>query len=161
VTRVTAYVGLGSNLDHPREQVLAAFEELTGLPETRLVKRSGLYRSAPVGRQDQPDFVNAVAQIDTALEPLRLLAELQAIEGRHGRERPFPDAARTLDLDLLLYGDTVIRSASLTVPHPRMHERAFVLRPLAEISPAVGVPGCGTASQLLRACMSQDVEPVA
>ena len=161
MTRVTAYVGLGSNLDHPREQVLSAFEELAGLPETRLVRRSRLYRSAPLGRQDQPDFVNAVAQIDTALEPPRLLAELQAIENRHGRERPFPDAARTLDLDLLLYGEAVISSASLTVPHPRMHERAFVLRPLAEISPAVSVPGRGTATQLLRACVSQDVEPVA
>jgi len=161
VTRATAYVGLGSNLDHPREQLLAAFEELAGLPDTRLVSRSGLYRSAPVGRRDQPDFVNAVAQIDTALEPPRLLAELQAIEKRHGRERPFPDAARTLDLDLLLYGDAVVSSASLTVPHPRMHERAFVLRPLIEISPAVSVPGRGTVTQLLRACGAQDVEPMA
>ena len=161
MTRVTAYVGLGSNLDHPREQVLAAIDELAGLPQTRLVGRSGLYRSAPLGRPEQPDFVNAVARIDTALEPLRLLAELQAIEERHGRERPFPYAARTLDLDLLLYGDAVIDSASLAVPHPRMHERAFVLRPLAEISPKVSVPGRGTATQLLRACESQDVEPMA
>ena len=160
MTRVTAYVGLGSNLDHPREQVLAAFEELAQLPETRLLGRSRLYRSAPMGRQDQPDFVNAVAQIDTALQPLRLLAELQAIESRHGRERPFPEAARTLDLDLLLYGDAVISSDSLAVPHPRMHQRAFVLRPLAEISPAVGVPGRGTATQLLQACSGQDAEPM-
>ena len=122
---------------------------------------SRLYRSAPLGREAQPDFVNAVACLDTGLEPPRLLAELQAIEKRHGRERPFTDAPRTLDLDLLLYGDEVIASTSLTVPHPRMHERAFVLRPLAEISPAVSVPGRGTATQLLRACVSQDVEPVA
>ena len=161
MTRVTAYVGLGSNLDHPREQVLAAFEELARLPQSRLVSRSGLYRSAPMGNQDQPEFVNAVGQIDTALEPPRLLAELQAIENRHGRERPFPDAARTLDLDLLLYGDAVISSACLTIPHPRMHQRAFVLRPLTEISPAVSVPGRGTATQLLRDCGSQDVELMA
>jgi 2-amino-4-hydroxy-6-hydroxymethyldihydropteridine diphosphokinase len=161
VTRVTAYVGLGSNLDRPREQVLAAFEELAQLPQTRLVSRSGLYRSAPIGRRDQPDFVNAVAQVDTALQPPRLLAELQAIENRHGRERPHADAARTLDLDLLLYGNAVINSDSLAVPHPRMHQRAFVLRPLAEISPAVSVPGRGTVAQLLRACGGQDVEPMA
>ena len=161
MTRVTAYVGLGSNLDHPREQVLAAFEELAQLPQTRLVGRSGLYRSAPIGRQDQPDFINAVAQVDTALQPPRLLAELQAIEDRHGRERPHRDAARTLDLDLLLYGDTVISTDRLAVPHPRMHQRAFVLRPLAEISPAVSVPGRGTVTQLLRACGGQDVEPMA
>lgn len=161
MTRVTAYVGLGSNLDHPREQVLAAFEELAQLPQTRLVSRSGLYRSAPIGYQDQPDFVNAVAQVDTALQPPQLLAELQAIENRHRRERPFPDAARTLDLDLLLYGDAVISSDSLAVPHPRMHQRAFVLRPLAEISPAVSVPGRGSVTQLLRACGGQDVEPMA
>jgi 2-amino-4-hydroxy-6-hydroxymethyldihydropteridine diphosphokinase len=161
VTRVTAYVGLGSNLDRPREQVLAALDELERLPQTRLVSRSRLYRSAPLGHDAQPDFVNAVARIDTGLEPPRLLAELQAIEKRHGRERPFPDAPRTLDLDLLLYGDEVIASTSLTVPHPRMHERAFVLRPLAEICPAASVPGRGTAAQLLQACPAQDVEPMA
>lgn len=161
MTRATAYVGLGSNLDRPREQVLAALEELERLPQTHLVSRSRLYRSAPLGHEAQPDFVNAVARIDTGLEPLLLLAELQAIEKRHGRERPFPDAPRTLDLDLLLYGDEVITSSSLTVPHPRMHERAFVLRPLAEICPAASVPGRGTAAQLLQACPAQDVEPMA
>lgn len=160
MTRATAYVGLGSNLEHPREQVRAAFDELAALPETRLVSRSALYRSAPVGFEAQPDFVNAVARIDTALTPFRLLAELQAIEKRHGRERSFPGAPRTLDLDLLLYGDTVITSPSLTLPHPRMHERSFVLRPLAEIAPAASVPGRGTAEDLLRTCRSQDVEPI-
>ncbi len=161
MTRVTAYVGLGSNLDRPREQVLAALDELERLPQTRLVSRSRLYRSAPVGHEAQPDFVNAVARIDTGLTPSRLLEELQAIEKQHGRGRPFPDAPRTLDLDLLLYGDAVIATASLTVPHPRMHQRAFVLRPLAEISPAAGIPGRGTAAQLLHACATQDVEPLA
>jgi len=161
VTRVTAYVGLGSNLDRPREQVLAALDELDRLPQTRVVSRSRLYRSAPLGYEAQPDFINAVARIDTGLGPPRLLAELQAIEKRHGRERSFPDAPRTLDLDLLLYGDEVITSISLTVPHPRMHQRAFVLRPLAEICPAASVPGRGTAAQLLQACAAQDVEPTA
>jgi 2-amino-4-hydroxy-6-hydroxymethyldihydropteridine diphosphokinase len=161
VTRVTAYIGLGSNLDHPREQVLAALDELERLPQTRLVSRSRLYRSAPLGRRAQPDFVNAVARVDTGLEAPRLLAELQAIENRHGRERPFADAPRTLDLDLLLYGEAVIESVSLVVPHPRMHERAFVLRPLAEICPAASVPGHGTAAELLHSCPAQDVEPMA
>jgi 2-amino-4-hydroxy-6-hydroxymethyldihydropteridine diphosphokinase len=161
VTRVTAYVGLGSNLDHPREHVLAALDELGRLPQTQVVSRSRLYRSAPLGHAAQPDFVNAVACLETALEPPRLLTELQAIERLHGRERPFPHAPRTLDLDLLIYGEAVINSASLTVPHPRMHQRAFVLCPLAEICPAASVPGRGTAAQLLRNCPDQDVEPIA
>jgi 2-amino-4-hydroxy-6-hydroxymethyldihydropteridine diphosphokinase len=161
VTRVIAYVGLGSNLDHPREQVLAALGELAQLPESRLLSRSRLYRSAPIGSAAQPDFVNAVAQLETALPPARLLAELQAIEIRHGRERPFREAPRTLDLDLLLYGDAVISSTTLTVPHPRMHERAFVLRPLSEISPGVSVPGRGTLVRLLHDCLPQEVEPLA
>jgi 2-amino-4-hydroxy-6-hydroxymethyldihydropteridine diphosphokinase len=161
VTRATAYIGLGSNLDHPREQIRVAFDELAGLPDTRLVSRSRLYRSAPVGHPSQPDFVNAVAQLETELAPPDLLDALQRIERGHGRRRPFPGAPRTLDLDLLLYGDAVIDSASLRVPHPRMHERAFVLRPLAEIAPGVSVPGLGTAGQLLHACATQDVEPIA
>jgi len=161
VTLATAYVGLGSNLDCPREQVLAAFDELAGLPDTRLVGRSGLYHSAPLGYEAQPDFVNAVARLETGLSPPRLLAAMQQIEMRHGRVRPFPGAPRTLDLDLLLYDDAVIASPSLTVPHPRMHERAFVLRPLAEIAPAARVPGRGTAEQLLHGCGTQDVEPIA
>lgn len=160
MTSATAYIGLGSNLDHPREQIRAAFDELAGLPDTRVVSRSRLYRSAPVGHRPQPDFVNAVARLETELAPPGLLRALQQIERRHGRERPFPGAPRTLDLDLLLYGDAVIDSASLRVPHPRMHERAFVLRPLAEIAPGARVPGRGTAEQLLRGCATQDVEPI-
>jgi 2-amino-4-hydroxy-6-hydroxymethyldihydropteridine diphosphokinase len=99
------------------------------------VKQSSLYRSAPVGHDEQPDFVNAVAQLETALPAERLLAELHEIEARHGRTRSFPNAPRTLDLDLLLYGDAVLALSALTVPHPRMHERAFVLKPLLEIAP--------------------------
>ena len=130
-----AYVGVGSNLDDPRAQVLSAFTELDKLPHTRVVKKSSLYRSAPIGHADQPDFVNAVAQLETGLPAERLLAELQQVEQRHGRMRSFPNAPRTLDLDVLLFGDARIQSAELVVPHPRMHERAFVLEPLLEIAP--------------------------
>jgi 2-amino-4-hydroxy-6-hydroxymethyldihydropteridine diphosphokinase len=130
-----AYVGIGSNLDGPRSQVLAAFEELGQLPHTHVVKRSSLYRSAPVGYAAQPDFVNAVARLETGLAAERLLAELQAIEARHGRRRGFRDAPRTLDLDILLYGELALRTPELEIPHPRMHERAFVLEPLLEIAP--------------------------
>jgi 2-amino-4-hydroxy-6-hydroxymethyldihydropteridine diphosphokinase len=130
-----AYVGIGSNLDDPRAHVTRAFDELDRLPHTRVVKKSSLYRSAPVGYADQPDFVNAVAQLETGLPAERLLAEMQEVENRHGRQRSFPSAPRTLDLDLLLYGTAKIHTGSLQVPHPRMHERAFVLEPLLEIAP--------------------------
>jgi 2-amino-4-hydroxy-6-hydroxymethyldihydropteridine diphosphokinase len=150
----TAYVGVGSNLNDPRAQVLQAFTELDGLPNTRVVRKSSLYRSAPMGHAAQPDFVNAVAQVETGLPAERLLAELQAVEARHGRERSFPNAPRTLDLDLLLYGTARIASAALTVPHPRMHERAFVLKPLLEIAPQLPF----TAQ--LDACADQEVERI-
>jgi 2-amino-4-hydroxy-6-hydroxymethyldihydropteridine diphosphokinase len=156
--RVTAYVGLGSNLERPREQLRAAFSEIERLPETRLVARSPLYRSAPVGNTDQPDFVNAVARLETGLAPERLLAELHAIEALHARRRSVPNAPRTLDLDLLLYGDAQIATPALVVPHPRMHERAFVLAPLAAIDPQANVPGRGRAAELLARCAGQDVE---
>jgi 2-amino-4-hydroxy-6-hydroxymethyldihydropteridine diphosphokinase len=135
-----AYVGLGSNLQDPVRQVEAAFEELDRLPRTRVVKRSSLYRTAPVGYADQPEFVNAVAQLETGLAAEQLLDELQGLEARHGRERSFPNAPRTLDLDLLLFGDLVLRTERLTVPHPRMRERAFVLEPLREIAPHLELP---------------------
>jgi len=134
-----AYVGIGSNLDEPRRQVLEAFTELDRLPHTRLVKKSSLYRSAPMGHAAQPDFINAVAQLETGLPAERLLAELQEIEARHGRKRSFPNAPRTLDLDILLYGELSLDLPSLKIPHPRMHERAFVLRPLLEISPELQI----------------------
>lgn len=144
-----AYVGLGANIGEPRRQLLGALEELDRLPGTRLRARSSLYRSAPVGYAAQPDFLNAVAALDTELEPAALLDALQAIEAGHGRERSFRNAPRTLDLDLLLYGERIERTDRLTLPHPRMHERSFVLQPLAEIAPEAAVPGRGTASELL------------
>ena len=155
-----AYVGLGANIGEPRRQLQAAIEELMGLPRTRLVLVSGLYRSDPVGAAGQPDFLNAVAQLDTELPPEALLDRLQEIENRHGRERPFPGAPRTLDLDLLLHGNQSIASPRLTVPHPRMHERAFVLEPLTEIAPDISIPGRGAARELLAACCGQNVERI-
>lgn len=153
-----AYVGVGSNLDGPQRQVAQALGELDGIPGTRVVKRSSLYRSAPVGYAAQPEFVNAVAALDTTLDPEALLGELQAIEARHGRSRSLPNAPRSLDLDLLLYGEAAQRSARLTLPHPRMHERAFVLKPLVELDPGIAIPGRGRALDLLAACAGQRVE---
>ena len=150
----TAYVGIGSNLKDPRALVLQAFNELDGLPQTRVVKKSSLYRSAPVGHADQPDFINAVAQLETGLAAERLLAELQEIEARHGRERSFPNAPRTLDLDLLLFGNAVLDTPSLKLPHPRMHERAFVLKPLLEIAPQLPFLA------QLDSCKHQEVERI-
>jgi len=155
-----AYLGIGSNLEDPRAQVLRAFDELAHLPDTRVTARSSLYRTAPVGHAAQPDFINAVAGIETQLTPDALLSELQAIEARHGRKRSFPNAPRTLDLDLLLYGDARIDKPGLSVPHPRMHERAFVLQPLLEIAPQVDIPQRGPASQCLAASSGQKVERI-
>ena len=136
----TAYVGLGSNLEDPARQVETALQELDRLPHTRLVRRSKLHRTAPVGYADQPDFINAVAQLETGLPAERLLDELQALEARHGRVRSFRNAPRTLDLDLLLFGSLVMNTERLTLPHPRMRERAFVLEPLREIAPDLELP---------------------
>jgi 2-amino-4-hydroxy-6-hydroxymethyldihydropteridine diphosphokinase len=147
----TAFIALGANLDHPGRQIEAGIRELAALPQTRVVRRSSLYRSAPVGYRDQPDFINAVAQIETGLTPRELLEALLAVEQRHGRLRDFPNAPRTLDLDIVLYGSLVLHEHGLTIPHPRMHERAFVVVPLAEIAPDAPVPGRGPARELLRA----------
>jgi len=152
-----AFIGLGANLGDPESQVRRAFTTLAELPGTRLLAASSLYRSAPVGVGAQPDFINAVAAIETRLAPRALLEALLAAERRFGRRREFPGAPRTLDLDLLLYGDRVIAEPGLIVPHPRMHERAFVLAPLAEIAPDIEIPGKGSAGTLLTACADQKV----
>jgi 2-amino-4-hydroxy-6-hydroxymethyldihydropteridine diphosphokinase len=144
-----AFIALGSNLKNPAAQVRAGIEELAMLPDTRLSRVSSLYQSAPVGYFDQPDFTNAVAQIETALTPRALLDELLAIERRFGRVRDFPNAPRPLDLDIVLYGDLIVREPGLTIPHPRLHERAFVVVPLAEIAPEAIVPGRGPVRGLL------------
>ena len=139
-----AYVALGANLGAAAAVVASAIDALNRLPDTRLAARSHLYRSAPVDAQG-PDFINAVAAVSTRLTAPDLLLALQQFEQRAGRERPYRNAPRTLDLDLLLYGDARIDSPSLTVPHPRMMERAFVLIPLAEIAPDL-VPAAALAA---------------
>ena len=157
---VSAYIGLGANLDDPAAQVAYAFAELDRLSGTRLVARSSLYTSAPVGYLDQPDFINAVAQLKTTLAPRALLATLLDIEQRHGRARSFRNAPRTLDLDLLLYGDAHFHENQLTLPHPRMTERAFVLLPLTEIAPGITIPGRGRAADWIAGCADQCVTPI-
>jgi len=158
--RVTAYIGLGANLNDPAAQVEYALAELERLHATTLVARSSLYASAPVGYVDQPDFINAVAQIETALAPRALLAALLDIEHRRGRERSFRNAPRTLDLDLLLYGDAHFHEEGLTLPHPRMTERAFVLLPLTEIAPELDIPGRGRAADWISSCADQSVAQI-
>lgn len=153
-----AFVGLGSNLEDPRGQLQRAFADIDRLPGTRLLQRSSLYRSAPVGYLDQPDFVNAVAKIATSLAPQELLQALLQIEHDHGRERTFRNAPRTLDLDVLLYDDLQLHEHGLTIPHPQMHLRAFVLQPLLEISPDCVIPGIGRADDSARACEGQVLE---
>lgn len=140
---VRAYVGLGSNLNDPVAQVRAGLADLQALPATRLVAASSLYRSHPMGPQDQPDYINAVVCLDTALAPEPLLASLQRIERAHHRQRQRHWGPRTLDLDLLLYGDQVSDDVSLCVPHPGITERNFVVVPLLEIEPDLVIPGHG------------------
>lgn len=145
-----ACVALGANIGEPLRQIEAAFAALAALPGSRVVARSSLYRSAPVGYADQPDFINAVAIIETTLTPHALLDAVLAIERAHGRVREFPNAPRTLDLDIVLYGDVVLQEPGLTIPHARMLERAFVMVPLAEIAPDAVVPGQGKVSDLAK-----------
>ncbi|WP_417596339.1 2-amino-4-hydroxy-6-hydroxymethyldihydropteridine diphosphokinase [Oceanospirillum sp.] len=154
----TAYIGLGSNLEDPVQQLKTALNELNLLPDTRLVAASSLYSSKPVGPQDQPDFVNAVAQLETNLEPLALLDQLQALEQAHRRVRERHWGPRTLDLDLLLFSEQVICHPRLTVPHAHMHERGFVLLPLAEISPKLTLPGKGSITDILSNIATDDLQ---
>jgi 2-amino-4-hydroxy-6-hydroxymethyldihydropteridine diphosphokinase len=152
-----AWIGIGANLGDARANVLDAIERLSCLPGATLLQTSSLYRTAPVDSSGD-DYVNAVAALDTALDAHALLQALFAIEQAHGRERPYRNAPRTLDLDLLLYGDAVIADVpTLIVPHPRMHERAFVLAPLAEVAPDLVIPGRGAVGALLAAVGDQGI----
>ena len=155
-----AFVGLGSNLSDPCNQVLRAMQALQSLPHTRMVARSSLYRSAPIGYLQQPDFINAVAQLETALSPRALLDALLALEQACGRTRDVHNGPRTLDLDLLLYDDLQHHEHGLTLPHPQMHQRAFVLRPLLEIAPDCGIPGVSLAAEALQPCGDQQLEKI-
>lgn len=145
-------VALGGNLDRPAARLLRVMAELDDLPHTQLLRVSSLYRTSPVGYADQPDFINAVALVETALPPPALMAELLAMETRHGRHRTLHNGPRTLDLDLLLYENRVLDDSFVTLPHPRMHERAFVLVPLLDVVPDCEIPRHGLASSLLDAC---------
>lgn len=152
-----AFVGLGANLGDADAALADALRRLAALPGTRVVRASAVYRTAPIDSHG-PDYRNAVAELDTPLEAHALLAALQAIEQAHGRERPYRNAPRTLDLDLLLYGSAVIDDASLAVPHPRLHERAFVLVPLLEIAPDVAHPRLGPLAPYLARVADQPIE---
>jgi 2-amino-4-hydroxy-6-hydroxymethyldihydropteridine diphosphokinase len=155
---VQAYIGIGSNLDDPVSQVRQAIPALNAIPRSRCVVCSPLYRSQPLGPPGQPDYINAVAELVTALTALELLAVLQAIENKHGRVRTIRWGPRTLDLDMLLYGDLILADPRLTVPHPRLHERAFVLYPLYAIAPDLKLPDGRALEMLLRCCPPGDIE---
>ena len=153
-----AFVGLGSNLSEPLAQVAHAITAMDKLPHTRVLKRSSMYRSAPVGYLDQPDFINAVVQLETGLTPRGLLEALLALEIECGRTREFLNAPRTLDLDVLMYDDLIHHEHGLTIPHPQMHLRAFVLQPLVEIAPDCVIPGVGRAEEAAQRCAGQLLE---
>ena len=162
-----AYIGIGSNLADPQSQVRQAIEELGDLPQTTCLRHSSLYRSAPMmlksrvleaGSEDQPDYINAVAELDTALNPQDLLRELQHLEALHERIRAERWGPRTLDLDILLYDGRIIESPELTVPHPGLYERNFVLYPLAEITSDLDIPGAGLLRELLGRCERGSLE---
>ncbi|GAB4515825.1 MAG: 2-amino-4-hydroxy-6-hydroxymethyldihydropteridine diphosphokinase [Sulfuricaulis sp.] len=158
-TTAHAYIGLGSNLDDPVAQVRSGVTALTRLDKTQVEACSSLYRTAPVGLRDQPDFVNAVCRVRTGLIPATLMRDLLEIERVHGRVRQGDRGGpRTLDLDLLLYDGQVIKTEELSVPHPRLHERAFVLYPLHEIEPDLIIPGHGALRELLAKCTGQQVQ---
>ena len=149
-----AYIGLGANLGDARATLRQALDWMAGWPLSRLVAVSGFYQSAPIQAQG-PDYTNAVAALDTGWSADRLLAELQSLERASGRERPYQNAPRTLDLDLLLLGQTRLNSDHLVLPHPRLHQRAFVLRPLLELAPELVVPGLGRLADRLASVAGQ------
>ncbi|MGL4995944.1 MAG: 2-amino-4-hydroxy-6-hydroxymethyldihydropteridine diphosphokinase [Deefgea sp.] len=149
------FVALGANLGDPQAQLRSAIAHLAAQPAMTLLQCSSFYASAPVGYTDQPDFVNAVCELETELSAPAVLAALLAIEAANGRERDFKNSPRTLDLDLILYGSEQVNLPDLTVPHPRMHERAFVLQPLLEIAPDAQIAGLSAAKDFLAAVATQ------
>ena len=156
-----AFVALGGNVGGPATRLLAVMGEFDSLPHTRLLRASSLYRTAPVGYADQPDFINAVVLLETGLSPDALMDELLAMETRHGRVRHVRNGPRTLDLDLLLYDGLILDGdPALIVPHPRLHERAFALRPLLDIAPDISIPGHGLARNLPAAMAADGIEAV-
>ena len=157
-----AYIGLGSNLDNPLQQIRSAAQTISDLADVDDSLLSPLYSSQPVGPQDQPDYINAVMRFKTRLAPLELLKQLQAIETQHGRVRSIRWGARTLDLDLLLYDDLVLNLPELIVPHPELKNRSFVLYPLADIAPEnLLIPGIASLRNLLAACPTEGLQRLA
>ena len=158
----SAYIGLGANLGDARAALASALAGLAQIPGCTLHAASAVYRSAPQGEgASGPEYLNAVTLLHTRLAPLALLHALQAIEQAHGRQRPYPNAPRTLDLDLLLYGQIVLAAPELTMPHPRLHLRAFVLQPLLALSPDLQAPGLGRLAAWLAATADQPIEKLA
>ena len=158
VQTVTAYVGLGSNLQDPRAQICRALGSLRAIALPTSLRRSGLYQSEPLGPPGQPDYLNAVVSFQTRISPPLLLQSLQAIEQEHGRERTVRWGPRSLDLDILLYGRSIVAEAGLQIPHPRIPDRVFVLRPLRDLDPDLDVPGMGPVKALLDHCPAQRLE---
>ncbi|BBA36557.1 2-amino-4-hydroxy-6-hydroxymethyldihydropteridine pyrophosphokinase [Methylocaldum marinum] len=159
--RVVAYIGLGANLDNPVETIKSARSAINEIAGVRELAFSSLYRSAPMGPTDQPDYVNAVMSVETTLNPLELLRALQGIETAHGRVRKGERwGPRTLDLDILLYGYEILEGEVLTVPHAGIAEREFVLYPLMEISPELDIPGMGLLAELVRTCPKRGLEVI-
>ncbi|OUR63976.1 2-amino-4-hydroxy-6-hydroxymethyldihydropteridine diphosphokinase [Methylophaga sp. 42_25_T18] len=154
------FIGLGSNLESPLEQIKTAVNDMQLMLETEFIACSSLYKSPPMGPQDQPDYINAVIELDTELAPHLLLDQLQQIEQQHGRIRKRHWGERTLDLDLLVYGDVIIHDERLTVPHPGIATRAFVLYPLAELDEQLVIPGCGKVKQLVKLCPRDGLQQV-
>jgi len=155
---VQVYIGLGSNLDDPAKQLSSALKDLNLIKNSRVLKDSGLFKSPPMGPQDQPDYLNAVALMETDLGSEVLLDQLQLIENNHGRVRSRRWGERTLDLDLLLYGDEIIDTERLSVPHIGITEREFVLYPLEKINPDLQIPGKGDLAELISACPAAGIE---
>ncbi|AMX01884.1 2-amino-4-hydroxy-6-hydroxymethyldihydropteridine diphosphokinase [Microbulbifer thermotolerans] len=154
------FIGLGSNLAEPIQQLRHALASIAKIPQTELLRCSSFYRSAPVGPGDQPDYINAVAELETELAALQLLEQLQRIENAQGRERTVRWGARTLDLDILLFGPQRIDEPRLQVPHPRMAERNFVLLPLAELEPDLQLPSGESIQTLLQRCPPNRLEKI-
>ncbi|MBC7625413.1 MAG: 2-amino-4-hydroxy-6-hydroxymethyldihydropteridine diphosphokinase [Aeromicrobium sp.] len=151
-------IGLGSNMDHPVKQIQDALREIAATPACSVIKMSMMYESSPVGGVEQAHFINAVAEIETTLTPRAMMARLLEIELQHGRVRTTRNGPRTLDLDILMFNDWLIDEPDLVIPHPRAHERAFVLLPLIEISPDISIPGVGVAHKFLASVSAQAVE---
>jgi 2-amino-4-hydroxy-6-hydroxymethyldihydropteridine diphosphokinase len=153
-----SYIGIGSNLSDPLRQVRTALSELAEIPKTRLIAQSSLYRTPPMGPSEQPDYINAVAGVETTLPVEELLQELQRLEQQHQRQRLIHWGPRTLDLDILLYGDTVIQSAILSVPHPGLTQRIFVVQPLMEIASTLVLPDGRRLKEIYKNLEGESIE---